>query len=147
MLLVCILGVVSGIENSEFRIENGEALAEGNSEFGVEELRRGVLQQGADTVDFVPGSTFFLEPNYPNPFLTNQSTTIAFSLDRDATVSLTIYDCFYNEIEVLIDEEERIEGRHLYTYTPGLRIASGMYFYTLQIKGGDRLTQRMLYIR
>lgn len=107
-----------------------------------------VSAQDPDTVTITRGSTLFLEPNYPNPFCPEDNgTTIAFSLDRDATVTLTIYDCFYNQVEYLLKEEDLVEGRHKVLYNPGLRIASGMYFYTLELTTGERLTNRLLYIR
>ena len=98
-----------------------------------------------DTLKVMPGTTTFLEPNAPNPFA--EETLIAFTLDRDATVTVAIYDAFFNLVKVLVDEEERTEGRHPIEFRPNGELASGMYFYTLEIEGSDRLTRRMLLIR
>ena len=123
--------LLGGMKNAELRIQNAQ--------FSV--------QQGSDSIDIVPGSTLYLEPNAPNPFGPERGTTIGFSLDREAVVTLSVYDCFYNLVEVLIDEETMGEGRTVESYNPGLRIASGMYFYTLEIRDGERFTRRMLYLR
>jgi len=150
VLLIGVMGVLlSGMRQEEFRSENSELRIQ-NSEFSILNcLRRSQvsIQQGADSIDIIPGSTLYLEPNAPNPFGSVRGTTIGFSLDREAVVTLSVYDCFYNLVEVLIDQETREEGRSEKHYNPGLRIASGMYFYTLEIRNGERFTRRMLYLR
>lgn len=106
-----------------------------------------LLQIGtpADTVKFTPGNTLYLEPNFPNPFL--KETTIAFTLEESAVVTLKIYDAFYNPVFTLIDGEQLDAGRSQRLFDTESRLASGMYFYTLEIKGGEKLTRRMLLRR
>lgn len=109
---------------------------------------KGLQQQSGgsgDTLKVEPGTTTFLEPNAPNPFA--ESTVIAYTLDRDATVTVAIYDAFFNLVKVLVDEEERTEGRHPIEFRPNGEFASGIYFYTLEIEGSDRLTRRMMLRR
>ena len=98
-----------------------------------------------DSVKFEPGTSLFLEPNFPNPFV--EKTTIAFTLDETAVVTLKVYDAFYNPVRTLIDAEERSAGRYPVEFDTKSRLASGMYFYTLEIEGGEKLTRRMLVRR
>ena len=98
----------------------------------------------ADTVDVVPGQTLFLEPNIPNPF--SSTTIIAYSLDRETTVTLRVFDAFYNEVATLIDDLVQVEGRYEITFNPEGELASGMYFFSLTTSEGV-LTRRMLLLK
>ena len=97
-----------------------------------------------DSVIIKPGTPLSLEPNAPNPF--RSTTVISYTLDRETVVTLTIYDCFYNEILILVDDEVKVSGRYSVRFDPDLKLATGVYFYTLETTAG-RETRRMLYIR
>jgi len=60
------------------------------------------------TADQLPDAAFKLHQNYPNPF--NPSTTIRFSIPKDAIVSLIIYDIHGRAIKNLISYEDYGRG-------------------------------------
>jgi hypothetical protein len=94
---------------------------------------------------------FALRQNYPNPFLSgtkspaqgggNSETEIVYALPRAAQARLSIYDLNGREIAVLVDEWQtagnkkvRWDGRD----QRGERVASGLYFYRLQVSDPAR---------
>lgn len=84
-------------------------------------------------------ATFTLEQNYPNPF--NPSTTIAFTLQNTAGVTLEIFDVLGRRVNSLIETRNNASlqaGRHQYqwdgTDASGNQVASGVYFYQLQVR-------------
>ena len=78
---------------------------------------------------------FRLLGNYPNPF--NPSTTIRFTLDKPATVSVTVYNSLGECVRHLVNNTF-FPGKGLYKLhwdgadDAGKRVASGVYFYRLQ---------------
>ncbi|MBD3385984.1 family 10 glycosylhydrolase [candidate division KSB1 bacterium] len=85
---------------------------------------------------------FSLEQNFPNPF--NPATTIRFTLDAPGHVRLRVVDITGNIITTLVDAH-----RQAGCYTAVLNatdIASGVYFYTLQV-GTRSETRKMLLVR
>lgn len=87
-------------------------------------------------------SDFTLFQNYPNPF--NPSTTIQFKLKKQADVSLEIYNTAGKLISTLIDGAR---GRGDYSINfDGGGLASGTYFYRLQVDG-KVLTKKMILIK
>jgi hypothetical protein len=77
-----------------------------------------------------------LGPNVPNPF--NPATTIPYSIDRAAHVTLAIYDVGGRAVTRVVDErlpagdyEARWDGRD----DAGRFVASGVYFYRLTVDG------------
>jgi hypothetical protein len=82
---------------------------------------------------------FTLEQNYPNPF--NQSTVIRFQLSVAGNASLKIFDMLGREVATLVNETLQ-PGVYLTTFdAEGL--ASGVYFYILQIKSSNGETQKV----
>ena len=82
-----------------------------------------------------------LEQNYPNPF--NPSTTIKFALPRQGTVSLKIYDIAGREVASLFDNAKLNQGTFEQRFD-GSGLASGVYFYTLQMDGFVETKKMML---
>lgn len=72
---------------------------------------------------------FSLAQNYPNPF--NPSTTIAFSLEHSAHVTLKVYDIIGREVATLINNEMKSAGTHEVVFDPA-HLASGSYIYQIQ---------------
>ncbi len=72
---------------------------------------------------------FYLHQNYPNPF--NPSTTIAYSISHRSHVTLTIYNTLGQQIATLVDSEIN-SGQYEVTFD-GSHLASGIYFYRLQV--------------
>jgi hypothetical protein len=105
-----------------------------------------------ETLDTIitPGRRTFLEPNFPNPAYENR-TNIAFSLEREMTVTLRIYDFWYNEVATLYDNEVLAPDRYveLLTWGPGTTVQplfSGMYF--IELRADDQIhLRRMLVIK
>jgi hypothetical protein len=74
---------------------------------------------------------------YPNPF--DQSTTILYSLNQAATVSLYIYDMQGRVVNKLVDRENQPEGTSQVqwngTNTMGIEVPVGVYFYSIMVDG------------
>lgn len=87
-----------------------------------------------------------LEQNYPNPF--NPSTKITWQSPVNGIQTLKVYDILGNEIETLVDEF-RLAGRYEIEFNSdinGRRLASGIYFYRLQV--GDFVsTKKMILLK
>jgi hypothetical protein len=81
-----------------------------------------------------------LKPNFPNPF--NPKTNVAFALEQEATVKLSIYDSSGRLVKVLAaglmgagEHSLEWDGRD----ASGRSSASGTYFARLQGEGGQDL--------
>jgi hypothetical protein len=87
---------------------------------------------------------FILEQNYPNPF--DQSTTIRYSLLKQADVSLKIYDLTGREVRVLVDQRQ-VPGGYSVIWNGRVgnehRAEGGIYIYRLTA-GQETLTMRMV---
>lgn len=101
---------------------------------------------GVDDGQEVPVRTE-LSVNYPNPF--NPTTTIAYSLERPANVTLSIYDATGCTVLVLINAKQ--EAAHYKTTWDGrdhagTPVASGVYF--LRLRAGDfTQVRKMVLVR
>jgi hypothetical protein len=88
-----------------------------------------------------------LAQNYPNPF--NPSTTISFSLARDARAELSIYDVRGARVRTLVDAR-RERGIHRIQWDgrnqAGEPVASGVYFYRLKA-GAFSSTKKMVLLK
>ena len=78
--------------------------------------------------------------NYPNPF--SSQTTIAYNLEKEENVSLTVYDLTGKVVDILIDNELQSTGSHTVPFD-GSYLGTGIYFYALQI-GDSVQTQKMI---
>lgn len=83
-----------------------------------------------------------LSQNFPNPF--NPTTSLEFSLDKSAFVSITLYDVLGNMVKVLTSKEYP-EGKHVIRLD-ATGIESGTYFYMLHT-GRISLTRKMMLIK
>ncbi|MCB9514026.1 MAG: M6 family metalloprotease domain-containing protein [Candidatus Latescibacteria bacterium] len=92
-----------------------------------------------------PATAF--EPAYPNPF--NPKTTLSFSLESAAQVSVAIYSVDGRQVVELVNE--RLEaGEHSVTWTgrdaAGRRVSSGAYL--CRVKAGDKeFTSRLTLLK
>ena len=84
-----------------------------------------------------------LQQNYPNPF--NPSTTISYSLPYAGVVNIKIYDVLGKKIKTLIDEFQSY-GDHTIQFNAS-NLASGIYFYRLEVGNEIIATKKMLLIR
>ena len=115
-----------------------------------------VFKQGIATLEHLvntasPKETALL-PNYPNPF--NPETWIPYDLAEDADVRIHIYNLkgqFIRQLKVGFQTAGTYRTRSRAAYwdgrnTAGEPIASGVYFYTLQV-GGFKATRRMAILK
>lgn len=78
-------------------------------------------------------SVFSLEQNFPNPF--NPTTNIRYHIPRTADVTLKVYNVLGKEIAILVNGTQSFGSYTVPFYSLGL--ASGIYFYRLQIRQTD----------
>jgi len=88
-----------------------------------------------------PGQ-FELFQNYPNPF--NITTTIEYTIPREAQVTLKVYDILGREVATLVDEQQTA-GKYKIRFNAG-ELASEVYLY--ELKAEDyRETRKMLLVK
>ncbi|HED11500.1 MAG TPA: T9SS type A sorting domain-containing protein [Caldithrix abyssi] len=86
--------------------------------------------------------SFELKQNYPNPF--NPSTTIPFTINATKHVTLKVYDVNGRLIETLIDQQ--LAPRQYEYKFDGTNLASGTYFYQLNVDG-QLVNKTMLLVK
>ena len=91
--------------------------------------------------DVVPDK-YSLEQNYPNPF--NPSTTIRYSLPESSEVTLKIYNVLGMEVATLVNQQQ-IAGQYEASFDAS-RLASGIYFYTLETSGVS-ISKKMMLLK
>jgi hypothetical protein len=111
-----------------------------------------VNSRKGNEIDVTPEDTnrpsmFQLSQNYPNPF--NPETAIAFSLDKEREIELTIFNALGQEVRTLVSGRQS-GGTHTVTWNGknqlGVPVTSGIYIY--QLKSGDSIEiRRMALIR
>lgn len=75
--------------------------------------------------DYLIPKNFELSQNYPNPF--NPSTTIEYSIPRDANVTLKIFDVLGKEVATL-ENSQKSAGTYILNWNAS-NYSSGIYFY------------------
>jgi len=90
---------------------------------------------------------FTLVQNYPNPF--NLTTSIPYSLKKDAHVTVKLFNCVGQNVVTLVDENH-IRGHYSVVWdgkdSKGNEVHSGLYFYTLEA-GDISFTKKMLLVK
>ncbi len=90
---------------------------------------------------------FTVQPNYPNPF--NPETRIRFGLPQSARVQVVVYDMTGRRIKTLL-QGQLAAGWHTVRWDgsneSGLRVGSGLYFYTVRA-GNFSITRKMMLIQ
>jgi hypothetical protein len=81
--------------------------------------------------------------NYPNPF--NPTTKIRFDLPEKSLVKLEIYDILGQRVAQLLNTELS-QGRHEVTFN-GSHLASGIYFYLLNVKDKFFKVKKMILLK
>lgn len=95
----------------------------------------------------IPNLGNMLMQNYPNPF--NPKTAIRFFVTKQSPVQLEIFDLHGRQIRVLVQDIRPPGNYKVYwdgTDQAGQTVASGAYFYRLQI-GDFRSTNKMLLLK
>ena len=84
-----------------------------------------------------------LEPNFPNPFALR--TTITYGLHRPAHVQLIVYDMLGREVHRTV-ASPKPPGRYSHQWNAinpqGQRLASGVYFLTVEANDHENVLQR-----
>tara|TARA_R110002124_G_scaffold286675_2_gene468236 strand:- start:11883 stop:17900 length:6018 start_codon:yes stop_codon:yes gene_type:complete len=87
--------------------------------------------------------TVELQQNYPNPF--NPSTTIAFGVPGNGTITLEVFDVLGRKVATLINGESKTAGRYIINFD-ARNLSSGMYIYRLQA-GNIVITKKLTLIK
>ena len=85
---------------------------------------------------------FTLSQNYPNPF--NPSTKIAFTLNNNAQVTLTVYNVVGEKVSTLVREYKNA-GAYTVNFNAS-QLSSGVYFYELKADA-VRLVKKMSLLK
>jgi hypothetical protein len=85
---------------------------------------------------------FELAQNYPNPF--NPTTNISYRLPVGGTVSLKVFSSDGREV-AMVASGNQSAGEHLVQFD-GSHLASGVYFYRLQL-GGFAQTRKFILLK
>lgn len=99
------------------------------------------------TASIIP-TEFALAQNFPNPF--NPTTKIEYSIPVDGKVNILIYDMAGREVLNLVNSVQTA-GFYSVVFN-GANLASGIYFYRINVNGGEeaknfRATKRMVLIK
>jgi hypothetical protein len=95
----------------------------------------------------LPGD-FQLFQNYPNPF--NPTTNLEFQISDFGLVELKIYDMAGRLVTTLVNEK-KAPGNYMVQWDgrdeTGKLVATGVYFYRLQVGSGIVKTKKMLFVK
>jgi hypothetical protein len=78
--------------------------------------------------------------NYPNPF--NPTTKINFAIPKQGLVTLKVYDVLGREVANLVNEV-KTAGNYIVDFDASY-LASGVYFYKLEVNGFTDVKRMML---
>jgi len=90
--------------------------------------------------DYLVPKNFELSQNYPNPF--NPTTTIEYSIPKDANVSIKIFDVLGKEVATLVNEQ-RSAGTYIINWNAS-NFSSGLYFY--RITAGEFTDTKKMFL-
>ncbi len=90
--------------------------------------------------DYLIPKSYDLSQNYPNPF--NPSTTIEYSIPKDANVSIKIYDVLGKEVATLVNDQKSA-GTYIINWNAS-NFSSGLYFY--RINAGEFTQTRKMFL-
>ncbi len=83
---------------------------------------------------------YSLEQNYPNPF--NPTTTIEFSIPKDANVTLKIFDVLGKEVATLVNDQ-KAAGTYILNWNAS-NFSSGLYFY--RVTAGEFTDTKKMFL-
>ncbi|MCB0283532.1 MAG: T9SS type A sorting domain-containing protein [Calditrichaeota bacterium] len=99
-----------------------------------------------NTINIAKG--FGLVKNYPNPF--NPTTTIQFSLEKAASVSVEIFNLLGEKVSTLVNNQTMAAGERLVewngTVENGNPAASGVYFYKISTSSSS-IVKKMVLVK
>ncbi|HCY76618.1 MAG TPA: hypothetical protein DHV28_11930 [Ignavibacteriales bacterium] len=88
-------------------------------------------------------NAYSLSQNYPNPF--NPSTSIIFTIPVRSNVNLSVYNVLGQKVSTLINNDLE-QGKYSINFS-GNELASGIYFYILNIKDRYFEVKKMLLLK
>ncbi len=101
----------------------------------------------SDANDVIAQSVVSLQ-NYPNPF--NPETNINYSIPEEGKVEVSIYNVKGQKVKTLVNETQ-ISGEHTVVWNgtnkQNKRVASGVYFYKLEVNNSKLLINKMLLLK
>ncbi|MCK5052112.1 MAG: T9SS type A sorting domain-containing protein [Candidatus Cloacimonetes bacterium] len=104
-------------------------------------------QDYSNVDDIIATNTFSLQ-NYPNPF--NPETNINYSIPEEGKVELSIYNIKGQKVKTLVNETQ-VSGEHTVVWNgtnkQNKHVASGVYFYKLEINDSKLLINKMLLLK
>jgi hypothetical protein len=119
-----------------------------NAKYTIHLLSRTMLAAGLANVNQIDNTTpiaYELTQNYPNPF--NPSTTINFTVPKDAPVKIYVYDATGRLVSTIIDAFF-MAGNYTATWNGktdnGSMVSSGVYFYKMVSKNFITTKKMML---
>jgi len=141
-LYIPIPNGINSLTQVSFRL-----ISDGSVEYRGFILNNLSIMKSSDDIDLsnelMNVNSFKLNNNYPNPF--NPSTEIDFQLGLLSQVSLKIYSLNGQLLETIVQNEMLTAGSYHYSFN-GSRLASGIYFYELEV-GESRINKKMLLIK
>jgi hypothetical protein len=87
-------------------------------------------------------ATYEKAVNYPNPF--NPSTKISFAIQKNAFVTLRVYNSIGQQVSELVNKQLE-SGQHEYVFNAN-NLPSGVYMYKLEIEGVSQ-THKMILMK
>jgi subtilisin-like proprotein convertase family protein len=87
--------------------------------------------------------TMGLSQNFPNPY--NSSTSISYSLSREADVRIVIFDILGREVKTLLSRKLTAGEYHISFNANDM--ASGLYFYSMFLEGVLFETKKMVLLK
>ena len=85
-------------------------------------------------------NVFDLSQNYPNPF--NPVTQIKYAIPEKGFVTMKVFDVLGREVSKLVNKEQSA-GNYIVDFD-GTNLASGIYFYKLEINSFSDVKRMML---
>lgn len=140
------VGIKRWLDGSNFEVTEEKSL--NPKRFSLRILENGVTGIRSSDVQLIMPDDYELRQNYPNPF--NPETNIEFFLPIKKKISLIIYNAIGQKVKTLVDAQTFEQGSHLATWDgtneAGVRVASGVYIYTLRY-GNFALSKRMTLLK
>jgi len=91
--------------------------------------------------------------NYPNPFNPdNETTTLRYSLDKNAKVTIKIYDAGSNLVRIVFEDIQQIAAEEQSVIWDGKNgdgdiVANGVYFFVIETSEAERAVGKIAVLR